>query len=86
MELTVQVKNAMPKAMSIRRAFKGITFKQPYAHKLKLTDRAPPITQNDLPFSFDNEYYIDPLDEILKEDSINRTQEIKLEFKPFSPE
>jgi hypothetical protein len=72
MELTVQVKNAMPNVVSVRKMLKGITFKKEFADKLQFTDRAPPIT--DIPFNFDHEEYFDPIDEIIKEGKTKKSK------------
>lgn len=82
MELTVQVKNAMPRVVSIRKILKGVTFKREFEDKLQFTDRAPPISEYH--FSFEGEGCIDPLDLIIKEGSVKKTKAESI--KPFSEE
>lgn len=65
MELTNQLKAVFPKVENMRKTFRGLRFKDEHTSQLELTDRAPPIKDDDV---FDETDYYDPLEALLKED------------------
>jgi hypothetical protein len=49
----------------MRKTFRGLKFKEEHTSQLELTDRAPPLKDDDV---FDETDYYDPLEALLKED------------------